>query len=121
MKNLIFMSCFIIFSILTAVSMIVTGIVFSYKSFEETKSSTYECGLSVTTPANLKLNIQYFFYLIMFLIFDVCSIFLYPLLIIETNSINNYGCILLYISLILTAMITFIKLWSHHELCNNNN
>ncbi len=111
MLNLIFMTCFIIFALLTAVFMLVAGFIFSYKSPDEIKSSTYECGLSPETSAKISFNIKYFNYLIMFLIFDISAIFLYPLFASEFYYLKSHaGTIVVFLFLLLFAL--FISIFS---------
>lgn len=42
------------------------------------KSSTYECGLESKGPANIQFKSEYYLYAILFLIFDVETVFLLP-------------------------------------------
>ncbi len=121
MENLIFLTCFSLFAILTSLSMLTAGFIFEYKSPDNIKSSTYECGLRITQSAKIKFNIKYFFYLIMLLIFDISSVFLYPLLIIELNSLFEYLILFIYLGLILSAFIIFILSWRRNEFHNNRN
>ena len=42
------------------------------------KETTYECGLDPEGPAWIQFNISYFLYALLFVIFDVETVFLYP-------------------------------------------
>ncbi len=42
------------------------------------KNSPYECGIDVKTDARIKFNIQFFVFAILFLIFDIETIFIFP-------------------------------------------
>lgn len=111
MENLIFLTCFIVFAFLTAVSMLAAGYIFSYKSPDSVKSSTYECGIEPEKSGKLSFNIKYFLYLIMFLIFDISAIFLYPLLVTGVEySKSHYGTIVAYLLLLVIALINFVSL-----------
>lgn len=79
MYNLIFIVCFGIFAILMALAMLITSYIVSYKAPNETKSSTYECGLKPIKDANIQFDIKYFNYLIIFIITECSTIFIYPL------------------------------------------
>lgn len=110
MENFIFLICFIIFAIFTSISILLMSYIFSYKAPDKEKSSTYECGLAPETSAKIRFNIKYFYYLIMFLLFDISTIFLYP--IFATNSeysFVNLKFIVLYLSILLFALIYFIR------------
>lgn len=58
--------------------MIVAGFVCQYKKDNPVKNSTYECGLKPSDDARIRFDIKYFNYAIIFLIFDIETIFLYP-------------------------------------------
>lgn len=57
--------------------LLVAGIVRPKKPSPE-KLSTYECGLETQGPTWVQFKISYFMYALVFLIFDVETIFLYP-------------------------------------------
>lgn len=112
MANLIFLTCFTVFAFLTALSMLLSGCFFCYKSPNECKSSTYECGLAPKQSAkHISFHIRYFFYLVMVLIFDVASIFLFPLFLTVTDSLIDNLLIFLYIIQISFALGLFVSLW----------
>lgn len=110
MINLIFMTCFIIFAFLTAVSMLIAGYIFSYKSPDRVKSSTYECGLSPKTSAKVNFHIRYFNYLIMFVIFDLSVIFLYPLFSDGIGYIkSHWGVLISFLVILLCGIFAAIN------------
>ncbi len=111
MLNLIFLTCFVLLAFLTAVVMILAGVIFSYKKRDSVKSSTYECGLKPIKSANICFHIRYFNYLIMFLIVEISSIFLYPLMICCVS----YSCfrvtvIIIFLLLLLFSIFLGVKL-----------
>lgn len=110
MENLIFLTCFVLFAFLTAVCMLVMGYIFSYKSPDKIKSSTYECGLAPETSAKINFNIKYFNYLIMYLIFDISVIFIYPLLVTGVEySKYHLITLILFLLLLLTGIFCAFK------------
>ena len=112
MENLIFLTCFVVFAFLTAFSMLLSGFILGYKSPERCKSSTYECGLAPTQSAKYnKFHIKYFFYLVMVLIYDVASIFLFPMFVVQSSSLKSNLLIFAYIIQIFLALGIFIKFW----------
>jgi NADH-quinone oxidoreductase subunit A len=42
------------------------------------KSSTYECGMETTGRTWVQFNFRYYFYALLFLVFDIMTVFLYP-------------------------------------------
>ena len=67
--------------------MVIAGFVCQYKKENAVKNSTYECGLVPNGDARIKFDIKYFNYAILFLIFDIETIFLYPFAL----SVNSLG------------------------------
>ena len=110
MPNLILFTCFIIFAFLTALAMLIMGYIFSYKNPHSTKSSTYECGLKPEHTSKIMFNIKYLNNVIMFLIFDVALIFIYPILSTRIEYSNPHlGIIIVYLLILLTAILHAIK------------
>lgn len=58
--------------------MLAAGFICQYKQKNDVKNSTYECGIKPQKNARIKFDIKYFNYAVMFLIFDIETIFLYP-------------------------------------------
>src|SRR5437660_10639582 len=44
----------------------------------ESKSDTYECGLLTTGETWVRFRIQYYIYALLFVVFDIETVFLYP-------------------------------------------
>lgn len=78
MKELVCLAMFIILSALFAIAMIIAGFFCQYKKEDSIKNSTYESGMIPMSNAKINFDIKYFNYAIMFLIFDIETIFLYP-------------------------------------------
>ena len=45
---------------------------------EEVKTDTYECGMHTVGSSWLQFNFRYYFYALLFVVFDVETVFLYP-------------------------------------------
>ena len=58
--------------------MILAGFVCQYRKKSDAKNTTYECGIEPFSDARIKFDVKYFNYAILFLIFDIETIFLYP-------------------------------------------
>ncbi len=78
MKELICLSVFIALSTLFAILMVLAGFLCQYKKKNTVKNSTYECGIEPISDARIEFDVRYFNYAVMFLIFDIETIFLYP-------------------------------------------
>ncbi len=78
MKELVCISVFIILSVLFAIAMVAAGFICQYRKKCPVKDSTYECGVIPFSDARIQFDVRYFNYAILFLIFDIETIFLYP-------------------------------------------
>ena len=87
MKELVCLTIFIILSTVFALTMIAAGFLCQYKQDSKLKKSTYECGVKPFGDARIKFDIRYFNYAVLFLIFDIETIMLYPFAI----SLNSLG------------------------------
>ena len=105
MKELVCLAVFIILSFLFAVAMVVAGFICEYKKKSVIKNSTYECGIQPTKDARIRFDIKYFNYAIMFLIFDIETIFLYPFAVF-VNALGLFAIIeaFVFISILLLGL-----------------
>ena len=78
MKELVCLAVFLILATLFAAAMVVAGFVCQYRKKSSVKDSTYECGMQPEEDARTEFDVRYFNYAIMFLVFDIETIFLYP-------------------------------------------
>lgn len=65
------------------------------------KETTYECGIQPFSDARIKFDIRYFNYAILFLIFDIETVLLYPFAI----SLNSLGIFAVVESLIFILIL----------------
>ena len=79
-----------------------------------TKNSTYECGMEPAGKAWVQFNFRFYFYAIIFVAFDVLTVFLYPWAA-NLNKLAGYG---LAAVAILLAIITvgYIYAWKKGAL-----
>lgn len=66
------------FSLIFGVCMLLFSMVIAPKASNKNKESLYECGIQTDSDVRIKFNIQFFVYAILFLIFDIETIFLFP-------------------------------------------
>ncbi|MDY6906956.1 MAG: NADH-quinone oxidoreductase subunit A [Chloroflexota bacterium] len=45
---------------------------------DEVKQATYECGMETVGPSWVQFNFRYYFFALMFVVFDIQVVFLYP-------------------------------------------
>lgn len=92
MREFTCLAIFIILSVVFAIVMIAAGFLCQYKKESTLKKSVYECGVKVLCDADAEFDIKYFNYAIMFLIFDIETIFLYPFAV-KMNSLGLFAII----------------------------
>ena len=103
MKELICLSVFLILSTLFAIAMVVAGFICQYKNKSAVKNSTYECGIKPLSDAWIQFDIKYFNYAIVFLIFDIETIFLYPFAVF----VNELGLFSIIEAFVFVALLLF--------------
>ena len=110
MKELVCLAIFIILSALFAAAMVIAGFVCQYKKRSAAKNSTYECGLQPIEDARIRFDIKYFNYAIMFLIFDIETIFLYPFAVF-VNALGLFAIIeaFIFVGLLLLGLFFAIN------------
>ena len=110
MKELVCLVIFVALSTLFAILMIVAGFLCQYKKESPVKNTTYECGLVPFDDARIKFDIKYFNYAILFLIFDIETIFLYPFAV-NMNSLGLFAVVeaFLFMAILLLGLFFAIK------------
>ena len=82
MQELLALILLLVFSGAFAVIALVLSFVISPKAPSYTKETTYECGIKPFSDAKIQYNIHFFMYAILFLIFDIETVMLYPFALI---------------------------------------
>ena len=110
MKELVCLAVFIILAALFAIAMVVAGFVCQYRKKSVIKNEIYECGIAPSMDARIEFDIKYFNYAILFLIFDIETIFLYPFAV-SINSLGLFAIIeaFIFISLLLGGLFFAIN------------
>ena len=74
----IYIAIFLILSIMLPGAAIIIAYWISPHKPDPIKNSTYECGVETVGDTWIQFKVQYYIYGLVFLIFDVESVFLYP-------------------------------------------
>jgi len=85
---------FLLVSILFAGAVILLSSVFGRKTSTREKLMPYECGLDPIGNARAKVSVKFFIIAMLFIVFDVELVFLYPWAIVFRNSISLRGLFL---------------------------
>ena len=73
------------------------------------KTSTYECGLQTIGRTWVQFNFRYYFYALVFLVFDVLIVFLYPWAVALRDL--GYAGFVGVIILIFITMVGYVYAW----------
>lgn len=103
MKEFVCLAVFIILSAIFAIAMVVAGFICQYKNKCSVKETTYECGVISTGDARIRFDVKYFNYAVLFLIFDIETIFLYPFAVF----VNRLGLFAIIEAFIFVALLLF--------------
>ena len=110
MKEFTCLAIFVILSAIFAIAMIVAGFICQYKKSSSVKISIYECGIQPFNDARINFDIKYFNYAILFLIFDIETVFLYPFAV-SINKLGMFAVIeaFLFLGILLFGLFFVIK------------
>ena len=110
MRDLVCLSIYVILSTIFAVLMILAGFICQYKNKSQVKESTYECGINPSMDAKIQFDVKYFNYAILFLIFDIETIFLYPFAV-SVNSLGLFAVIeaFIFLTILLLGLFFVIR------------
>lgn len=115
MESFISLICLLVLSFLFALASIVAGAVVSAKAGNKIKNSSYECGMEIFEDAKIQYDIKFFLYAVLFLIFEVETILLFPFAI-AFQKLKLLACceagifiILLFLGLIYATKKHFLR------------
>ena len=91
---------FVAIGIMFAVSFVISS-----KRRSEIKETPYECGIPPTPYAFSQINIRYYIFAIMFLIFDVEAVFLFPWAVIFVGNNVAFYAMMIFLAVLFFAII----------------
>jgi len=105
----LYIAIFVAISILLPTIAILLARVLSPKKPNKIKNSVYECGMETYDKTWIQFRIQYYLYALVFLIFDVETVFLYPIAV-AYNQLSLFMVIetIIFISIL---FIGFLYVW----------
>ena len=74
----LFIGIFVLFSLVFPLLPIILAYFVAPKKPSESKNASYECGLESRGDAWIQFRIQYYLYALIFIVFDIETIFIYP-------------------------------------------
>ncbi|MEI8202129.1 MAG: NADH-quinone oxidoreductase subunit A [Bacteroidota bacterium] len=104
---------FIVASILVGGALIFSGLV-APRSTNPQKSEPYECGIPTQGKTWLQFNVGYYLFAILFLVFDVETVFLFPwAVVMRTAGIAGFIEIMIFF---LILGLGLLYAWKKHAL-----
>lgn len=105
----LYIAIFVAISILLPTIAILLARVLSPKKPNKIKNSVYECGMETYDKTWIQFRIQYYLYALVFLIFDVETVFLYPIAV-AYNQISLFMVMetIIFISIL---FVGFLYVW----------
>ena len=73
------------------------------------KTSTYECGMETVGESWVQFNFRYYFYALLFVLFDIETVFLYPWAV-HFKQLKLFGLVEMFIFIFVLA-IGFVYAW----------
>ncbi|MBQ3310840.1 NADH-quinone oxidoreductase subunit A [bacterium] len=105
MNNLFFLLVFIVLSAIFAIASIISALFVGYHS-DDVDDSIYECGMKLFNDAKIQFDVKFLKFALMFLIFDVETIFLFPFAV-SVNEVNLYVLIEIIIFVLMLLFTLF--------------
>jgi NADH-quinone oxidoreductase subunit A len=97
------------FAVLIALVIVGASYLLGHRISSRIKLSVYECGMQTQGPTRMKINIRYYIVAMLFLIFDIEIMFLYPWAVVA-GSLKLFGfAVMLFFVVIL--LIGYVYLW----------
>ncbi len=85
--------------------MFAASFLISSKRASEIKSTPYECGIPPTPYAFSQINIRYYIFAILFLIFDVEAVFLFPWAVVFIGNNIAFYAMMIFLAVLFFAII----------------
>jgi len=95
------LAAFIIFSFAFTAAMLIMSFLVQPKAPGKLKENTYECGMKPFGDSRIQFDIKYYLYALLFLIFDIEAVFLFPWAVVY----NKLGLFALVEALIFIAIL----------------
>jgi len=99
----------VIIAVGVAAAMLLFSVFFGPRRANSEKSSVYECGINPTVDSRIRMPVKFFLIAILFILFDIELIFLYPWAVLY-QKIGLFGFVEMAIFLVI-LMIGYTYLW----------
>ena len=104
----------IVLAVFIAVLIVGASYILGQKIFQKTKLSVYECGMKTVGPTRMPMNIRYYLVAMLFLIFDIEVMFLYPWALV-TGELKMFGFLEMLVFVII-LLVGYLYIWKKGAL-----
>ena len=103
---MIFVILYLIFALVFAISPLILVRLIAPKKPGKIKEEPYECGVEVTGDSWIRFGVQYYIYALLFVIFDIEVIFLFPIATVYKDfRLLAFIEILIFLSVLIVGLI----------------
>ncbi len=101
---------FMIFAIVVPASMLLIPLALTLVGVkpqrpDKVKNETYECGMESIGGSWVRFNFRYYFYALLFVIFDVVTVFIYPWAVnIRTVDWSGFVAMLVFVAILFAGL-----------------
>ncbi len=106
-----FFSIYISLCILIAIVLYILSVVLIPRWTDDEKISAYECGFSPSGDARNKIEIKFYLTAILFIVFDVEVVFLFPWVLTFSKNGGDWACFLVMCCFFFIIVIGYIYEW----------
>jgi NADH:ubiquinone oxidoreductase subunit 3 (subunit A) len=106
LNHWLFIAIFLVVSALLPAAAIAIAALLSPRKPNKIKNSTYECGIETVGVTWVQFKAQYYIFALVFLVFDVETVFLYPWAV-AYNQMSLFGVIeaLIFLAILLAGLL----------------
>ena len=106
MNEWIYVALFMIVGAIIPIGAIVVGFILGPKKPNPIKQSTYECGIEPVGDVWVQFKAQYYIYALVFLVFDVEAVFLFPWAV-KLGQLGLYAVVegIIFISILIVGLV----------------
>lgn len=102
----LFMGIFLLFAMAFPILPIVLARVVAPKKPSAIKNALYECGLESTGESWIQFRVQYYIFALIFVIFDIESVFIFPCSIsFQKTGLAAFGALMLFVVILAEGLV----------------
>ena len=99
-----------IVALVAILGMFAASRVLSSRRYSAVKLTTYECGIAPAKYSWSNINLRFYIFAILFLIFDVEAVFLFPWAVVFLQQKNDFGNVIPFYAMMLFLGVLFFAI-----------